>query len=52
MNHVIFPKHTYCIIYNENQNMLGLQIKMLNFLVILILMSFYVMQLYFVASIL
>ena len=45
INQIIFPKHTHRIIYNENQNMLELQIKMLHFLVILILIQFHVMQL-------
>jgi len=34
INQVIFPKHTHCTLYNEKQNMLELQIKMLHFLVI------------------
>jgi len=42
---VIFPKYTHCTLYIENQNILELQINMLYFLVILILMQFYVMQL-------
>jgi len=41
----IFSKHTHCTPYNENQNTSELQIKMFHFLVILILMQFYVMQL-------
>jgi len=45
IDQVIFPKYTHCTLYNENQNMLELQIKMLYFLVILILMQFYGMQL-------
>jgi len=44
INQIIFPKHTHYTLYNENQNMLESQIKMLHFLIILILMQFYVMQ--------
>jgi len=28
INQITFPKHIHCILYNENQNMLELQIKM------------------------
>jgi len=35
IDQVIFSKHTHCTLYNENQNMLELQMKMLHFLVIL-----------------
>jgi len=38
-------KHTHCTLYIENQNIQELQINMLHFLVILILMQFYVIQL-------
>jgi len=49
INQVIFSNHTHwtIYIYNENQNMLELQINMLHFLFILLPMQFY-----FVASIL
>jgi len=43
INQIIFSKHTHFTLYNENQNMLELQIKMLHFYFILILIQFYVM---------
>jgi len=44
IDQLIFPKHSHCTLYNEIQNMLELQIKMLHILVILILIQFYIMQ--------
>ena len=43
INQIIFLKHIHCTLYNEDQNMLELQFRMLHLLVILILMKFYVM---------